>query len=181
MHESTTKSSSLSPQAGLSASITSLTPTTHRTCAKGPQEKNLMCSFPYGRERSSIPWIYQEMCEFRTTWGMYVGAIWFIFFMSSNFYRLDIHNTTTRVALANLQWNICKNWIGNQVSSYLVMVIRNACLFILYYTRRSFQLCSLLCSIHFKGFLCFRMWIVVEATIDSATTRVHCCLPHLKP
>ena len=36
--------------------------------------------------------------------------------MFSNFYQLDLHNKT-RVALANLQWNICKNQIENQTSS----------------------------------------------------------------
>ena len=53
------------------------------------------------------------------------------FFISSNFYRLDLHNKTcialanpqwnllhrkTCVALSNLQRNICKNWIENRTS-----------------------------------------------------------------
>ena len=43
--------------------------------------------------------------------------------MFSNFYRLDLHNKKTHVTLANLRWNIYKNWIENQTSLDLVMVI----------------------------------------------------------
>ena len=39
----------------------------------------------------------------------------------TSFYRLDLHDKTC-IALANLQWNICRNGIENQTSSCLVMV-----------------------------------------------------------
>ena len=43
----------------------------------------------------------------------YVGIIWFIF-MLSNFHWLDLWRETC-VTLANLQWNICKNRMENQI------------------------------------------------------------------
>ena len=52
-----------------------------------------------------------------------------LFFMFSNFYRLDLHNKT-RVALANLQSNIFENQIENWIFPYLVMIIIHACLLI---------------------------------------------------
>ena len=50
-------------------------------------------------------------------------------FMFCNFQQLDLHNKIC-VALANLEWNICKNWIVNRTSPNLVMLIENACLLI---------------------------------------------------
>ena len=55
----------------------------------------------------------------------YVG-VFGLFFMSSTFYRLDVHNKT-HVALAS----ICKNRIENETSFDLVMLIGSACLLIL--------------------------------------------------
>ena len=49
------------------------------------------------------------------------------FFMFSNFYQLELHNKA-HVALANLQWIMCKNRIENRTSLALVMVIGSACL-----------------------------------------------------
>ena len=50
-----------------------------------------------------------------------------IFLMFSSFYQLDIHNKT-RVALANLQWNIYTSRIENHIYLDLVIVIKSACL-----------------------------------------------------
>ena len=52
-----------------------------------------------------------------------------LFFMFSNFYRLDVHNKT-RVAIANLRRKLCKNRIENHTSPSLVIVIRSACLLV---------------------------------------------------
>ena len=51
------------------------------------------------------------------------------FFMLSNFYRLDLLHPT-RVALPDLQWNICKNRINNRTSPASLMVIGSACLLV---------------------------------------------------
>ena len=51
------------------------------------------------------------------------------FVMFFNFYEVDLHNKT-RVALANLQWNLYQKQIENWTSHDLVMVIGSACLLI---------------------------------------------------
>ena len=56
---------------------------------------------------------------------MLVGS----FFKFSSFSQLDLQNQTC-VALASLCRSISKNWIENQSSPYLVMVIGIACLLI---------------------------------------------------
>ena len=48
------------------------------------------------------------------------------FSMFSNFYRLDLHNTSC-IVLANLRRRICKKQIGNWTSHALVMVMGSAC------------------------------------------------------
>ena len=45
--------------------------------------------------------------------------------MFSNFYWWDLHNIG-HVALANMQWNNCKNRIDNELFVDLVMVIESA-------------------------------------------------------
>ena len=52
-----------------------------------------------------------------------------MFFIFTNFYILDLHNKT-RVALANLQLNICKNQIEIHTFPNVVMVIGLGCLLI---------------------------------------------------
>ena len=55
--------------------------------------------------------------------------MWVLFgsnFMFSNFYQLYLHNKTC-IALANLQWNIYKNWIENWTNLDVVMVSGSAC------------------------------------------------------
>ena len=47
------------------------------------------------------------------------------FFTFSNFCWLDLHNKTC-VRLAILRWSFSKNWIENQTSSDLVMIIGSA-------------------------------------------------------
>ena len=58
-----------------------------------------------------------------------VGVIWFDS-MFSAFYGLEFTHTKTRVALANLQRNICKNRNEYRVSLDLVMIIGSVCLLI---------------------------------------------------
>ena len=58
-----------------------------------------------------------------------MGVIWFIFHVPQ-VHRLDLHNETC-FALANLQSNICKNWIEYQISPYLVKLIESIRLLIL--------------------------------------------------
>ena len=54
-----------------------------------------------------------------------------LFFMFSNFYRLDFHDETC-IALANLQESIIKNWIQNETFlNFVDKVIGSACLLIL--------------------------------------------------
>jgi len=60
--------------------------------------------------------------KLRVLQGMWV--LFGLFYMFSNFYRLDFHNETF-VALANLQQCFSQNW----TSPILVVVIRSACLF----------------------------------------------------
>ena len=92
------------------------------------------------------------------------------FFMITNFYRLDLHNTI-HVVLANLQWNICKksNW-----TLYLPWVSYGycKCMFVNILTRYigSSQLRSLLSGEYLSIFedvvqslltMCFLRWFVL--------------------
>ena len=61
----------------------------------------------------------------RTFEGMWV--LFGSFYIVSNFYWLYLHNKT-RVALADLQWNVHKFRIQDRISPDLVMVIGSACL-----------------------------------------------------
>ena len=67
------------------------------------------------------------LCIMELTKDMWV--LFASFFMSSNFYQLDLHNGT-RVALAYLQWNIYQNRIENRTSPDSITVIGSACLLI---------------------------------------------------
>ena len=58
-----------------------------------------------------------------------VWMLFGLFFMFSNFYWFTLHNQTC-VALANLRWSMTKDWIENQTSLNLVMVIGSAYLLI---------------------------------------------------
>ena len=53
-----------------------------------------------------------------------------LYFMFSNFYRLHLHNNT-RVAIANLWWNICKNWTPFD----LVMLENRKCMFVGFFNK----------------------------------------------
>ena len=57
------------------------------------------------------------------------GCYLVCFFIFSNFLKLDLHKETS-VALANLQWSISKNWIKNQTSHCLLIILGSACFFI---------------------------------------------------
>ena len=50
--------------------------------------------------------------------GKVHGCLFGSFFMFSNFYWLDLHPKQTRVALVNLRWYVCKNWIETHTSLY---------------------------------------------------------------
>ena len=73
-----------------------------------------------------------------------MGVIWFVFFMFSNLYRLDLHNKT-RVALANQRWNIYKKTDWKLDLPYLVMIIEKR-MFVVFlsWKHKSSQLCTLL-------------------------------------
>ena len=96
----TTKIFLTSARAGLSACITSLTPMTHRTCAKVPPKKISCVAYPTAERDLRFHESIKKCVDFER--HKVCGCYLVHFFMSFNFYRLDIHNKITRVALANL-------------------------------------------------------------------------------